>query len=258
MNPANPDLYYGKIPCRKQVFDLWNAFCRFRAFNMTVWNPFPLWALKLPSSKEAQKMSTIHYSACLLVGVCCSEIPQRQASQDQQECKNVLFRQPTFDPVIVKSNTAQESRIQIAMVIRILITIIVNIIIDVIITTTIPPLVHHLFNPPKFDNTHAKGKVRGRAFLVPGGRNLLWQNFWKPTNFCALLLPGLPRMPTAWKNHPSLHRLDQKNTTWTLVPTNTLLGTRKHIPSHLPKPPFWVVESMIWPFPNFPLSRLEG
>ena len=75
MNPANPDLYYGKIPCSKQVFDLWNAFVDFEISNVAVWNPFPLWALKLPSSKEAQKMSAIHYSACLLVGVCCSEIP---------------------------------------------------------------------------------------------------------------------------------------------------------------------------------------
>ena len=137
------------------------------------------------------------------------------------------------------------------MVILILIVIVIKIIVNIIITTSItPPLVHHFFNPPKFDNTHAL-ESSGESFFSPWWKESLMANFWKPTNFRALLLPGLPRMPTAWKtSFPA--SCGSKNTTSLCQPIPC--WERENISHPAPKPPFWVVESMIWPFPNFPFE----
>ncbi len=152
----------------------------------------------------------IDYSQqCLLVGwsmlrsVWDPFCSQRQASKDQQECKNVLFREATFDPVIEKSNTALQPKIQIAMIILILIIIVITF---TIITTTIIPPLSIISSIPQFDNTHAlesSWELWSQFLFLMA--NLAHQKF-------ALLLKGSCQL------HPTSNCiLDQKIT---LLPTN--------------------------------------
>ena len=131
--------------------------------------------------------------------------------------------------MIVNQPLLKNLESKFAMVILILIVIVIKIIVNIIITTSItPPLVHHFFNPPKFDNTHAL-ESSGESFFSPWWKESLMANFWKPTNFCALLLPGLPRMPTAWKtSFPA--SCGSKNTTSLCQPI-PCWERGKHIPS---------------------------